>query len=266
MLASVQAWPCRYHWAMPIDYARSLAAEERTIRSDSHLGFALAFIAGAANAGAFLAVGLYTSHMTGLVSSIADHLALGQMSLALAALGAVLSFLIGAMTSAFMINFARRRALRSLYALPLLLEAGLLLAFGVLGASLAKVQGLFVPATVMLLCFMMGLQNAVITKISGSVVRTTHLTGVITDLGIELGRLFYWNQGARREEDRVVADRARLKVLALLVAFFLLGGVSGAVGFKHVGYASTIPLAALLVAMSIVPVLDDLRKVRRLRD
>ena len=248
---------------MPIDYARSLTTEERTARSDRHLGFALAFIAGATNAGAFLAVGLYTSHMTGLVSSIADHLALGEAALALAALGAVLSFLVGAMASAFMINFARRRALRSQYALPLLLEAALLLAFGVLGASLAHVPGLFVPATVMLLCFMMGLQNAVITKISGSVVRTTHLTGVITDLGIELGRLVYWNRSTRPANERVVADRDRLKVLAWLCTCFLVGGVSGALGFKHVGYATTLPLAALLVVMSIVPVLDDLMDSRR---
>lgn len=251
---------------MPISYARSLATEERTARSDRHLGFALAFIAGATNAGAFLAVGLYTSHMTGLVSSIADHLALGEVALALAAVGAVASFLLGAMTSAYMINFARRRALRSLYALPLLLEAGLLLTFGVVGASLAQIHALFVPATVMLLCFMMGLQNAVITKISGSVVRTTHLTGVITDLGIELGRLLYWNRSSRHADERVVADRDRLKVLALLLAFFLLGGISGAVGFKHSGFTSTIPLAALLVAMSIVPVLDDLRNAQRPRD
>lgn len=243
---------------MPISYVRSLTAEERSRRADRHLGFALAFIAGAANAGAFLAVGLYTSHMTGLVSSIADNVALGQFALALSALGAVLSFLLGAMTSAFMINVARRRALRSQYALPLLLEAVLLLVFGLLGASLARMPGLFVPATVVLLCFMMGLQNAVITKISGSVVRTTHLTGVITDLGIELGRLLYWNRSHRPEHERVVADRDRLRVLATLCAMFLLGGISGALGFKHVGYVATVPLAGLLVVLSIVPVLDDL--------
>jgi uncharacterized membrane protein YoaK (UPF0700 family) len=245
---------------MPIRYVRGLTTEERTSRSDRHLGFALAFIAGAANAGAFLAVGIYTSHMTGLVSSIADNVALGQVALALSALGAVLSFLLGAMTSAFMINFARRRALRSQYALPLLLEALLLLMFGLLGASLAQIPGLFVPATVMLLCFMMGLQNAVITKISGAVVRTTHLTGVITDLGIELGRLLYWNRSKGPAEQPVLADRVRLRVLTLLCAFFLLGGISGALGFKHMGYVATIPLAAMLVVMSIVPVLDDLLK------
>lgn len=251
--------PKRYHLAMPINYARSLTAEERTVRSDRHLGLGLAFIAGATNAGAFLAVGLYTSHMTGLISSIADHIAFWQIQLALAALGAVLSFLFGAMTSSVMINFARRRKLRSQYALPLLLEAVLLLVFGFLGRGLNKIDELFVPATVILLCFLMGLQNAVITKISGAVVRTTHLTGVITDLGIELGRLLYWNRGTASVEARVTADRQRLKVLALLCAFFLLGGILGALGFKHIGYASTIPLATLLIAMSIIPVLDDIR-------
>lgn len=247
---------------MPIHYARSLTAEDRSVRSDRHLGFALAFVAGAANAGAFLAVGMYTSHMTGIVSSMADHLALGQWALALGAVGAVLSFLLGAMTSAVMINFARRRGLRSRYALPLLLEALLLLLFGVLGARLASVPGLFVPLTVMLLCFMMGLQNAVITKVSGAVVRTTHLTGVVTDLGIELGRLIYWNRLRMPDEAPVLADRDKLAMLATLCLFFLIGGVSGALGFKHVGYLATLPLAALLVALCVVPVVDDLRSPR----
>lgn len=250
---------------MPIDYARGLTGEERSLRRDRHLGFALAFVAGAANAGAFLAVKIYTSHMTGLVSSLADHLALGEASLALGALGAVLSFLLGAMTSALMISYAKRRALRSRYALPLLLEAFLLLVFGLLGARMAQVQGLFIPVTVMLLCFMMGLQNAVITKVSGAVVRTTHLTGVITDLGIELGRLLYWNRSARPLAEHIVADRDRLAMLAMLCGFFLIGGISGALGFKHIGYLTTLPLAALLISMSVVPVIDDIRYAQSLR-
>jgi len=245
---------------MPIAYARSLTAHDRSSRSDRHLGFALAFVAGAANAGAFLAVKIYTSHMTGLVSSMADHIALGDATLALSALGAVLSFLVGAMTSAVMINFARRRQLRSRYALPLMLEAALLLGFGLLGARLAQIQWLFVPITVMLLCFMMGLQNAVITKISGAVVRTTHLTGVITDLGIELGRAIYWNRAAPPTGERVVADRDRLWMLGCLCGCFLLGGISGALGFKHFGYLATVPLAALLVLLSVVPIVDDMRE------
>lgn len=248
---------------MPIQYARSLTSQASSQRTIRHLGFALAFIAGAANAGAFLAVSLYTSHMTGIVSSMADHLVLGEFTLALAALGAVLSFLLGAMVSAIMINYGRRRALRSQFALPLLLEAGLFLVFGLMGSTLAGVTGLFVPATVMLLCFMMGLQNAVITKISGAVVRTTHLTGIITDLGIELGKLVYWN---RTKADAgtahaVVADRDRLSMFALLITCFLVGGVLGAIGFRQIGYLATLPLAGILILLSAVPVLDDLRGI-----
>lgn len=245
---------------MPIEYARSLTSRDGSSRTVRHLGFALAFVAGAANAGAFLAVNMYTSHMTGIVSSVADNLVLGNMRLVLTAIGAVGSFLLGAMTSAVMINYGRRHDARSVYALPLLLEASLFLLFGVMGATLAKVQGLFVPATVVLLCFTMGLQNAVITKISGSVVRTTHLTGVITDLGIELGKLIYWNRTTRRADDSVIADRQRIATLGLLIVAFLAGGVLGAFGFRQVGYLATLPLAGILTLLSAVPVLDDIRR------
>jgi len=94
---------------MPVEYLRTLTAPERTRRTDVHLGLFLAFNAGAINAGGFLAVSQYTSHMTGLVSEMADNLALGQFELVKSALISVLSFLSGAATSAIMINWARRR-------------------------------------------------------------------------------------------------------------------------------------------------------------
>ena len=243
---------------MPIAYARSLTSGDQTQRTVRHLGFVLAFVAGAANAGGYLAVQRYTSHMTGMVASVADNLVLGEWGLVWGALGAVVSFLLGAITSAIMINFGRRRAARSLFALPLMLESLLFLLFGLLGSRLTGVGGLFVPATVSLLCFTMGLQNAVITKISGSVVRTTHLTGVITDLGIELGKLVYWNQLPGEQAAPVRADRARMLTLFLLVACFLVGGLLGAWGFKHFGFLATLPLAAVLMFLSAVPVFDDL--------
>jgi uncharacterized membrane protein YoaK (UPF0700 family) len=252
---------------MPIDYARRLTTRERSARSNRHLGFTLAFVAGATNAGAFLAVQQYTSHMTGVVSAVADSLALGQWRLALAGLAALLSFVLGAALSAVMINFARRRRLSSEFALPLLLQAVLMLCFGLLGAWLAALPGLIVPATVMLLCLMMGLQNAVITKLSRAEIRTTHVTGVVTDIGIELGKLFYWNRSSRRTDvpldellPDVMADRQRLLTLVTLLLSFGGGGVVGALGFQRMGYLATIPLAALLVSLALVPAWDDLRR------
>ncbi|WP_372657350.1 YoaK family protein, partial [Hydrogenophaga sp.] len=148
---------------------RGFTSLQRTPQADLKLGTVLAFVAGAANAGGFLAVGSYTSHMTGIFSSVADHLVLGQLALAAAGLGSLLAFLLGAMTTAWLVNWGLRQQLRSAYALPLLLEAALLLVFGLFGAAIALMTTVFLPLTVVLLCFIMGLQNAVITKISRAV-------------------------------------------------------------------------------------------------
>ena len=119
---------------MPIALGRRVTGRERTADGNRLLGYALAFVAGATNAGAFVAVRQYTSHITGTLSSFADAVVIGQWSTALAALGAVASFAVGALMCALLVNFGRRRNWQSVYATPLLLEAALLLAFGLLGA------------------------------------------------------------------------------------------------------------------------------------
>jgi uncharacterized membrane protein YoaK (UPF0700 family) len=245
---------------MPINYARRLTGGLRTVHADRQLGVALAFVAGAINAGGFLAVAQYTSHMTGIVSALADHLALGAAyGLLWSGSGALVSFLLGAVCSSALVNYARQRRMSSLYAIPLLLEAALLLCFGVFGSRLASIDRLSVPATIMLLCFIMGLQNAVISKLSKSEIRTTHITGTVTDIGIELGKALYRNAPGTLPQDRVVGNWSKLRFLASLATFFFLGGVAGALGFEHLGYVSTVPLALLLVVLAVVPAIDDAR-------
>jgi len=240
---------------MPMHYLRTYASPQRTDLSNRRLGRALAFVAGAVNAGGFFAVGQYTSHMSGVVSALADNLALGHSGLLLAGLASLAAFFLGAATSAILINWGRRRAAHSCYALPLLLEAALLLAFGLLGARLAA-HG-HIAATVALLCFVMGLQNAIVTKASRAEIRTTHVTGLVTDIGIELGKLCYWNRAA--DAAPVTADHRRLALLGSLLAMFLAGGVAGAFGFQQLGFVATLPLAAALLLLAIVPLLDDVR-------
>jgi uncharacterized membrane protein YoaK (UPF0700 family) len=196
--------------------------------------------------------------MTGIVSSLADDLALGRTLLALSAVGALLAFVLGAMTTAVTVNWARRHRLQSQFAIPLLLEASLLLLFGLLGGVLAGYTGFVAPVTVLLLCYLMGLQNAVITKVSKAEIRTTHVTGLVTDIGIELGRLVYVNRDDLGEPVR--ANRERLWVHLLLLACFLGGGLAGALGFKAIGYIATLPLAALLAVLGLKPAATDLRE------
>jgi uncharacterized membrane protein YoaK (UPF0700 family) len=230
---------------------------QRNPKANLRLGLVLTFVAGATNAGGFLAVGRYTSHMTGIVSSMADDLVLGNITLVLAGVICLLAFMAGAMCTAVLVNWGLRRQLRSSYSLPLLLESGTLLVFGLFGAAITAWSQLWVPVTVVLLCFIMGLQNAVITKISKAEIRTTHITGLVTDLGIELGKLLYMNRG--QPATPVLANRQRLQVHASLVLGFMLGGLVGALGFKHWGYITTVPLAALLWVLCLRPLLTDLR-------
>ncbi|MDB5857278.1 MAG: hypothetical protein JWQ76_967 [Ramlibacter sp.] len=247
---------------MPLIFLANLAGRERTRRSNRQLGCLLAFVAGAINAGGFLMVHRYTSHMTGVVSAMADDLVLGRIELVLAGAALLVAFTGGAGTTAVLVNWARGRGMHGEFALPLIVEAVLLLVFGLLGASLERVVELVVPAAVLLLCFVMGLQNAIVTKISRAEIRTTHMTGVITDLGIELGRLVYWNLG-QRHGGPVRADRDRLVVLSTILVLFMAGGVAGAVAFKVIGYAAVLPLAALLLAISALPLVADLKKLAR---
>ena len=237
---------------------RGFTSVQRTPQTDLKLGSVLAFVAGAANAGGFLAVGQYTSHMTGVLSSVADNLVLGQLAMAAVGVAALLAFLTGAMTTAWLVNWGLRRQLRSAFGLPLLLEGVALLLFGLFGAAINLHVTLFMPLTVLLLCYTMGLQNAVITKISRAEIRTTHLTGLVTDLGIELGKALYINRHA--SELPVQANWDKLGLQAKLIGGFFGGAVAGALGFKHWGYVTTVPLAAVLLLLVLRPLLDDWRR------
>jgi len=229
-----------------VQSTRRATAPERSEAADATLGIVLAFVAGGVNAGGFIAVGRYTSHMSGITSAMADDLAVGAFGLALAGLGSVLTFVAGAALSAILINFGRRQGRSSVYAVPILVEAGLILLFGLIGFAFASAANTAVA--VALLCFVMGLQNATVTKISGARIRTTHVTGIVTDIGIELGKLVYRNRAP--DLPPVRADRAKLLLLIELLAGFFVGGVAGGLAFSRFGFAASLPFAVLLLALA----------------
>lgn len=247
---------------MPLQTISRLTSPHRSQKTNRQLGAYLAFVAGTINAGGFLAISQYTSHMTGIISSIGDNVALQDVIPVLGAFSMLFSFVIGSMVSTIMVSWGRRHKIYSEYALPLLLEALLLLIFGVLGANLNVLTPLTVPTIALMLCFMMGLQNAIITKISKAEIRTTHMTGIVTDIGIELGRLIYWNRSAQGNQVHPVqANQQKLKTHLLIFSMFLIGGAFGAISFKTSGYISVVPISISLIAVSSLQVYRDLRRL-----
>lgn len=245
-------------------YLRKLTGNRRTRDANRHLGISLAFVAGATNAGGFMAIRQYTSHMSGIISSMADNLVLQDYLSVAVGFGSVVAFAGGAAYSSILINWGRHHRTHSEYAYPLLWEALLLCCFGLMGGYLQGLSG-FVPFTVLLLCFIMGLQNAIITKISKAEIRTTHMTGMVTDMGIELGKMVYINLGRESPHYKPVhADRRRFGLLLAMISAFFIGGFCGALGFHTLGYSSTLPLAGVLTILAVVPLVDDFRVRRRL--
>jgi uncharacterized membrane protein YoaK (UPF0700 family) len=158
------------------------------------LALLLASVAGSVNAISFFALGTHTSHMTGNLANVGEFLANGRWSLAIGAGQLVLAFLLGAMTATTLIDVARHRR-RGRHASALLVEALTLAAVGVWSATH---PGQSEPTLLWGLAFSMGLQNALVTRVSGAVVRTTHMTGVVTDIGIQLVKMMTWvRDGAR---------------------------------------------------------------------
>ena len=247
---------------MPLQTISRLTSPHRSQKTNAQLGAYLAFVAGTINAGGFLAIAQYTSHMTGIISSIGDNLALHDVIPVLGALSMLISFVVGSMVSTIMISWGRRHKIYSEYALPLLLEAVLLLMFGVLGANLNVYTPLTVPTIALMLCFLMGLQNAIITKISKAEIRTTHMTGIVTDIGIELGRMIYWNRSEQGNKIHTVqVNQQKLKTHLLIFSMFLLGGAFGAISFKTSGYISVVPISISLIAVSSLQIYRDLRRL-----
>ncbi|QDA35959.1 DUF1275 domain-containing protein (plasmid) [Paracoccus liaowanqingii] len=230
----------------PYRSARAIVARRRSAGNDLILATILAGIAGAANAGGFFALGQYTSHMTGYLAALADNVAIANLGIVAISALAVAAFIAGAGFSAILITWAQGHAAsRQQYAWPLVVQGVFLGCFSMGGLLTGEVGRIFSLAC---LCFIMGMQNATITRISGARIRTTHATGIVTDIGIEIGRAIC---GRLRPGLGVTADRDKLRMLLLLVGAFLAGGVFGAIGFGLTGFLFAIPLAASLLALGL---------------
>ncbi len=195
----------------------------------------LAFTAGFVNAVGYEGVTLRgVSHVTGQVTQLGIELVRGEHDLAINAGILVLAFFVGAVLSGAIVRKPELANHRP-YGIALVVESALLFAGAVLYAGAPRVAEVAVVVA-------MGLQNALASSWSGAVVRTTHVTGLVTDLGIICGR-------ALRGEP---VDGPRLKLLGLLFGSFAAGGVGGAVMFNALGWRCVVLPALWVLLMAAI--------------
>jgi uncharacterized membrane protein YoaK (UPF0700 family) len=191
-----------------------------------------------------------------------------------------LCFLVGAASSAVMTELARRQGRRSKYIIPMAAEAVLLTLFWIglalHGTTLGHGVGeKLLWALAGLASIAMGLQNATITRISGAVVRTTHLTGVVTDLGLEGVQLLLWYRdkfrtGREGRTGRVLAvtrrhpSALRIALLASIFGSFLLGVMVGVLTYTYLPSVALLPPVAFLGWIVVIDWYSPIADVKEL--
>jgi uncharacterized membrane protein YoaK (UPF0700 family) len=226
-------------------------------RQNALLAMLLAGVAGSVNAMGFYLLGTHTSHVSGKVAELGEALASGQGGMALAAGKLLLAFFLGAVSCTLLLDAARART-RGRHTATLLLEV--LTLAGVAFWAVRGARGLSEPTLAWGLCYAMGLQNALVTRVSGAVVRTTHVTGMVTDLGIELVRMGTWVRDHARGHGLLGLLRALRALLSaveferawlhvFLLSSFLGGCVAGGLLFARYGALALAMPCILLVLL-----------------
>jgi uncharacterized membrane protein YoaK (UPF0700 family) len=194
----------------------------------------LAFSAGLINVIAFLGFAHQAAtHVTGLFSHLSIALFHRDSEQIALTFFVILSFFSGAVLSGLLIRDAHLQMGRR-YGFALAVECALLLA-ATYGFQRSSVWGEYFASMAA------GLQNALVSTYSGAIVRTTHLTGILTDLGVLIG---HGLQGLPFEAKRI-------KLLFIIITAFLSGGIAGSFLFKHYDYLAMLAPAILIGCSSL---------------
>ncbi|NHA02615.1 DUF1275 domain-containing protein [Mucilaginibacter sp. HC2] len=233
--------------------------KKRTFRHNVKLAILLSLTAGFINAAGFIAFGILTTNVTGHAALFAGKVAALQWASAQIIALWMLLFLLGAFCSSLIIS-AIGRDRRFAYVVPVMLEIVVLSTIGTL--SNENASGVMVRDTCAgSLLFIMGMQNAMVSLASGAVVRTTHLTGTFTDLGIELAD---WCKGGELRKAAIPGIKLRLSIILC----FLTGALGGAMFFRQIHFPAFYIPVLLLAGMLAYDILSIpvRRKLYRLNE
>jgi len=210
--------------------------KSRTLIHNLKLASLLSFVAGIVNVTGFFAVQKLTTNVTGHFAFFADEVIRKNYHTAWIYLVYILAFFTGSFSSSFMVEFVSRRNQRFVNIIPVSIEMFILTVVAVSSSFHLSLSDNLIACS---LLFAMGLQNSLVTSISNSMVRTTHLTGLFTDLGIELSQLFFY-----RQPEQIKRLTSSIKLRFAIISFFFTGCIVG--GYAYLLYGTLSLLLAVL--------------------
>ena len=222
----------------------------RTLKDNLHIATVLSFVAGIVNITGFLSFSRLTTNITGHFATFTRDITEQHFWAGIIFLSYITSFLFGSFSSGYLIEKFRETKRLNVFLIPTLVESVILLSIGILSNFTEFTHP---DVIVCLLLFAMGLQNSFVTKISNAIVRTTHLTGLFTDLGIDLSQLFF-----PKSETKRVKLKDNIKLRLYIILFFFSGGFIGGYLYSKLNFQlNTLIIGALILIISIL--YDDFR-------
>ncbi len=203
---------------------------------------------------------ILTGNMTGNSVRVAIASTATDWNTAAHRLWPLLMFVAGLVISACIHEIGVRRAIAQTSAIVFLLEAGLFSGFIALFpapqfVSFRLFSPYFYPA-VALLSLGMGLQNATVTRVGALSVRTTHVTGTMTEFAEGISQFIFWAWDRQQRGREIFPLAKKIKsfretvLMAGLWAAFFMGGVCAALAGKHWGALALVPAIAVLLLLT----------------
>lgn len=220
----------------------------RTLKHNLKIASLLSFVAGIVNVAGFLAVKRLTTNVTGHFAFFVDEIFKLHFWQGFVYFLYIFFFFLGSFVSNFIVEFLSKKSYRFIYIIPTIIESVILLLLAVFGPFLISKNPNLLACS---LLFAMGLQNSLVTTISNATIRTTHLTGLFTDLGIELSQLFFYKQKEQKEK-----LYSSIKLRMTIITFFFIGGLIGGILYSTLKLY-VLSIAAIVLIVGIV--YDDIK-------
>ncbi|MDO6807417.1 YoaK family protein [Zobellia galactanivorans] len=224
--------------------------KSRTLKHNLQIATVLSFVAGIVNVTGFLSIKQLTTNVTGHFALFIYDVANFKFWRGTIYFLYIFSFLFGSFLSSFLIEKFRANKKLNVFVLPTTIECLVLISIA-LSSNVMKLESFDTIAC--LLLFAMGLQNSYVTKISNAIVRTTHLTGLFTDLGIEISQLFFPKLHPNREK-----LKSNIQLRVYIILFFFAGGLVGGFLYSKMEFKlNTLIVGAAILLSSLF--YDDIR-------
>ncbi|HTO14734.1 MAG TPA: YoaK family protein [Edaphocola sp.] len=211
----------------------------RTLSHNKKIASLLSFVAGIVNVAGFLSVKRLTTNVTGHFAFFVEEIFKLNFVESIIFFFYILFFFLGSFVSNLLVEFTTKRSERLIYVIPIVIESIILFIVAIFGLSLGKSSPNIIAFS---LLFAMGLQNSLVTRISNAIVRTTHLTGLFTDLGIELSQLFFY-----KEKKQKLKLLSTISIRFRIIIFFFIGGIVGGILYVSMGLKVLIIPASMLI-------------------